>query len=65
MLDLVAILTTVHAYLHAQLTEPDRDPERGSITIDHVLWAVAVIAIAGIVIRAVTNYVTEQAGRIR
>ncbi len=36
--------------------------ERGSVTTEHVLWAVAVIAIVGIVVAAVKAYVTN-AGR--
>ena len=39
--------------------------ERGSVTIENVLWAVAVIAIAAIVITAITSYVTTQAGKIK
>ena len=39
--------------------------ERGSVTMEHVLWAVAVIGIVGIVVLAVTNYVTSEAGKIR
>lgn len=38
--------------------------ERGSVTTEHVLWAVAVIAIVGIVVAAVRAYVTTQAGNI-
>ena len=39
--------------------------EDGSVTIEHVIWAVAFIAIAGIVVAAITAYVTTQAGNIR
>ena len=39
--------------------------ERGSVTMEHVLWAVAVIGIVGIVVLAVTNYVTSEAGKIK
>lgn len=39
--------------------------ERGSVTIEQVVWAVAVIAIVGIVVAAVKSYVTTQAGNIR
>ena len=39
-------------------------PERGSETIEKVLWAVAVIAIVAIVVLAVTNYVTSEAAKI-
>jgi uncharacterized membrane protein len=38
--------------------------ERGSVTIEYVLWAVAVIAIVAIVVAAVKAYVTAQAGKI-
>lgn len=39
--------------------------ERGSVTTEHVLWAVAVIAIVGIVVAAVKTYVTTQAGHLK
>ncbi|MEU2200604.1 hypothetical protein [Isoptericola sp. NPDC019482] len=58
---LIAALTVVRAYLREKVPEP----ERGSVTMEHVLWAVAVIAIVGIVVVAVTNYVTQQAGLIQ
>ena len=48
---------------HAR-TKSHGDPERGSVTIEQVLWAVAVIAIVGIVVLAVTNYVTSEAAKI-
>lgn len=57
-------LLTALTLLKAYLTPPERDPERGSVTIEHVLWAVAVIAIVGIVVAAITNYVTTQSGLI-
>ncbi|TRW47442.1 hypothetical protein [Georgenia yuyongxinii] len=43
---------------------PAPDSERGSVTIEHVLWAVAVIAIVGIVVVAITTYVQNQAAEI-
>lgn len=43
----------------------DRRSEDGSVTIEHVIWAVAFIAIAGIVVVAIRTYVTTQAGNIR
>lgn len=42
-----------------------KDPERGSVTIENVIWAVAVIAIVGIVVVAITNYVTSKAADIK
>jgi UDP-N-acetylmuramyl pentapeptide phosphotransferase/UDP-N-acetylglucosamine-1-phosphate transferase len=39
--------------------------ERGSVTTEHVLWAVAVIAIVGVVVAAITAYVKTQAGNIK
>ena len=48
------------------LTRFDADPdERGSVTTEHVLWAVAVIAIVGIVVAVIKAYVTSQAGNIK
>ena len=42
-----------------------RRDEYGSVTIEYVLWAVAVIAIVAIVVAAVKAYVTSQAGNIK
>ena len=42
-----------------------RTSERGSVTTEHVLWAVAVIGIVGVVVAAVKAYVTSQAGNIK
>ena len=39
--------------------------ERGSVTTEHVLWAVAVIGIVAIVVAAVKAYVESQAGNIK
>ena len=39
--------------------------ERGSITIEQVLWAVAVIGIAGAVILIIKNFVERKAGEIK
>jgi hypothetical protein len=54
---LLALKLEVESRLH-------RD-DRGSVTTEHVLWAVAVIAIVGIVVAAVKAYVEAQAGKIR
>ena len=42
-----------------------RDSDRGSVTIEQVIWAVAIIGIVAIVVTAITNYVTIQAGKIK
>lgn len=34
--------------------------ERGSVTMENVIWALAVIVIAGIVVAAITAYVTTN-----
>lgn len=46
-------------------TRMRRRDERGSVTTEHVLWAVAVIAIVAVVVAAVKAYVTAQAGNIK
>lgn len=39
--------------------------ERGSVTIEQVLWAVALIAIVAIVVAAIRAFVTTKAGQIK
>ncbi|MFE7506710.1 hypothetical protein [Promicromonospora sp. NPDC057488] len=39
-------------------------PERGNVTIEHVLWAVAVIAIVGTVVAVITQFVNSEANKI-
>ena len=46
-------------------TRAEGDPERGSVTIENVLWAVASIAFAGIVVAVIKAYVTSKAGEIK
>ncbi len=46
-------------------TTTRRSHERGSVTIEQVLWAVAMIAIVGIVVLAVKTYVTTEAAKIK
>jgi heme/copper-type cytochrome/quinol oxidase subunit 2 len=41
-----------------------KDPERGSVTIEQVAWAAAVIAIVAIAVAAIKAYVTTQVGRL-
>lgn len=57
----------VTSLLAAQLAIENRREraERGSVTTEHVLWAVAVIAIVAIVVAAVKAYVTTQSGNIK
>lgn len=43
----------------------DAHDERGSVTMEQVLWAVAVIAIVAIVVAAITFFVNTQAAKIR
>jgi len=57
----LAPLLTLHLRVDARV----RRDERGSVTTEHVLWAVAVIAIVAIVVAAVKAYVESQAGNIK
>lgn len=59
---LFAHLLALHLDVTMRLRTRD---ERGSVTTEHVLWAVAVIAIVGIVVAAVKAYVQSQAGNIK
>lgn len=57
----------LYVLLAIYLSPPSPDPrdERGSVTIEHVAWAVAVIAFVAIVAAAIKAYVTSQAGNIK
>jgi len=61
MLRLITALLALRLELEARA----RREERGSVTTEHVLWAVAVIAIVGVVVAAVKTYVETQAGNIK
>ncbi|MBU2697629.1 MULTISPECIES: hypothetical protein [Nocardioidaceae] len=54
---------TVLASLEDRATR-QRD-ERGSVTIQEVLWAVAAIAIVAIVVAAIKAFVTSESGKIK
>ena len=64
MLKILILLQLAVVTTYDELRTARRD-ERGSVTTEHVLWAVAVIAIVGIVVAAVTTYVKSQAGNIK
>ncbi|MGO1316826.1 MAG: hypothetical protein ACTMIR_07305 [Cellulomonadaceae bacterium] len=62
MLPLLTALSLLRAWITSP--PPDESSERGSVTIEHVLWAVAVIAIVAVVVAAITTYVQNQSGLI-
>lgn len=49
---------------HDTLRRASRD-ERGSVTIEQVIWAVALIVIAGGVVAAITAYVNSKSSQIK
>ncbi len=61
MIRLLTLLLAVKLAIENRL----RRSERGSVTTEHVLWAVAVIAIVAIVVAAVKAYVKTQSGNIK
>jgi heme/copper-type cytochrome/quinol oxidase subunit 2 len=54
----------VIASMEDRIVKHRRD-ERGSVTIEQVIWAGAVILIVGIVVAAISAYVTSEAGKIK
>lgn len=65
-LRLYTIVTLTWLTLTERLLRPHgRKDERGSVTIENVLWAVAVIAIVAIVVAAIRAFVTSESGKIR
>jgi heme/copper-type cytochrome/quinol oxidase subunit 2 len=53
----------VHASVEDRVTR--RRDERGSVTIEQVIWAGAVIVIVGIVVAAIKAFVTDKSGAIK
>jgi hypothetical protein len=62
---LAATLHTLGFYLGDRARSKIEDPERGSVTIENVMWAVASIAFVGIVAAVIKGYVTTKAGLIK
>ena len=62
---LAATLHTLGFRLGERARTKRRDSEFGSVTIENVLWAVASIAFAGIVVAVIKTYVTSKAGEIK
>lgn len=62
MYRLIATLAAVKAYVLGKVEVADR--ERGSITVEQVFWAAAILVVAGIVLVAITSYVSKTAARI-
>lgn len=54
----------VIASMEDRIAKYPRD-ERGSVTIEQVIWAGAVILIVGIVVAAIRAFVTSEAGKIK
>ncbi|WP_338752164.1 hypothetical protein [Janibacter alittae] len=53
--------------LGATITENARDrlaEDKGSVTIEQVLWALAVVGFVGIVVAVVKAFVTRKAGEL-
>lgn len=69
------LLILLHLHLTHLVTQPnlqrrDRRPDRrrdqrGSVTIEQVIWAVALIAIVAIVVTAIRTFVIDKAGQIQ
>jgi len=56
--------STTLATARAERTWRRRD-ERGSVTIEQVIWAGAVIVIVGVVVAAITAFVKSESGKIK
>jgi heme/copper-type cytochrome/quinol oxidase subunit 2 len=59
----VAMLTVI-ASMEDRVVKHRRD-ERGSVTIEQVIWAGAVIVIVGIVVAAIKAFVTSESAKIK
>jgi heme/copper-type cytochrome/quinol oxidase subunit 2 len=57
----VRLTSTLENAVHRRA---NADSERGSVTIEQVAWAVAIIAIVAIAAAAIRAYITTQVGRL-
>lgn len=69
MLQLVTTLTLLGQRVRTKLTDQyqkvaARGSERGAITIEQVIWAGVAIALATLVVGAITSYVNAQIPKI-
>lgn len=62
---LLGLILIGQYHLDAVIDGRRRRDERGSVTIENVLWAVAVIAIVAIVVAAIRTFVTNESNKIR
>lgn len=58
------LIKTVLA-VHTRATRRPARDQRGSVTIEHILWAIAVIAIVGIAVAAIKAYADNNSSLIR
>ena len=61
------LIITVHlagVRLHDRLSGGLERDERGSVTIETVAWAAAVLGIVAIAVAAITAYVRSQVGKL-
>jgi hypothetical protein len=61
---MLPLIATLQAFIAGQ-ADRLRVDDSGSETIEKVLWAVAVIAIVGIVVAAIQGFVTSEAAKIK
>lgn len=69
MLYLVTTLTLLGQRLHTRVTDrfekaASRGSEQGAVTIEQVIWAGVAIALATLVVGAITSYVQAQVTKI-
>ncbi len=60
----IAHLHILGIQLHARLKEKPMHDERGSVTAEVVLWALAVITLVGIVVAALTGFINAQVAKL-
>lgn len=56
--------TTGGAMLADVRSSPHRDQERGSITVEHIMWAVVIVGLVTVVGAALTAWATGKIGSL-
>lgn len=57
-------IINTHTIVSAKAAELREDPERGSITVEHIMWAVIIVALVTVVGGLLTAWATGKIGAL-
>ncbi|MGO0577124.1 hypothetical protein [Ornithinimicrobium panacihumi] len=57
-------IINTHTVISAKAAELRENPERGSITVEHIMWAVIIVALVTVVGALLTGWATGKIGSL-